>query len=194
MPGSHCRSAPKMDAIDASAESAKVPNAPGSTTRSLGFIGGPEGSPPAAAYLDRQPGISGRIGEADSAQPTRDGPCHGRLGLWPGLGPHFAAVMRMCGALRTFGLGCTLPRGAAHTFQACNLMRTARVQCTDCIQPCDSELSKCSVRDSPLRLALAAIPGAAAQSREQTTVVLRFDLARSLSCLSDTTADVDDRT
>ena len=73
-------------------------------------------------------GISGRIGEADSAQPTRDGPCHGRLGFWPGLGPYFAAVMRMRGALRTFGLGCTLPRGAAHTFQACNLTRTARVQ------------------------------------------------------------------
>ena len=30
--------------------------------------------------------------------------------------------------------------------------------------------------------------------REQTTVVLRFDLARGLSCLSDTTANVDDRT
>ena len=104
------------------------------------------------------PGISGRIGEADSAQPTREGPCHGRLGFWPGLGPYFAAVMRMRGALRTFGLGCTLPRGAAHTFEACNLKRTARVQCTDCIQ-CDSELSKCSVRDSPLRLALASIPG-----------------------------------
>ena len=72
------------------------------------------------------------------------------------------------------------PRGAAHTFEACNLTRTARVQCTDCIHPCGSELSKCSVRDSPLRLALAAIPGAAAQSSEQTTVVLRFDLARSL--------------
>ena len=56
-----------------------------------------EGSPPAAAYiyLDRQPGISGRIGEADSAQPTRDGPSHGRLGFWPGRGPYFAAVMRM---------------------------------------------------------------------------------------------------
>ena len=41
----------------------------------------PEGSPPAAAFLDRQPGISGRIGEADSAQPTRNGPCHTRLGF-----------------------------------------------------------------------------------------------------------------
>ena len=88
-----------------------------------------------------------------------------------------------------FGLVCALPGGAAHTFEACNLTRTARVQCTDCIQPCDSELSKCSVRDSALRL--ASIPGAAAQSREQATVVLRFDLARSLSCLSDTTANVD---
>ena len=68
------------------------------------------------------------MGEADAAQTTRDGPCHGRLGFWPGLGPYFAAVMRMRGALRTFGLGCTLPRGAAHTFQACNLTRTARVQ------------------------------------------------------------------
>ena len=109
-----------------------------------------------------QPGISGRIGEADSAQPTRNGPCHGRLGFWPGLGPYFAAVMRMRGALRTFGLGCTLPRGAAHTFEACNLTRTARLQCTDCIQPGDSDLSKCSVRDSPLRVALASIPGATA--------------------------------
>jgi hypothetical protein len=81
-----------------------------------------------AAYLERQPGISGRIGEADSAQPTWDGPCHGRLGFWPGLGPHIAATMRMRGALRTFGLGCTLPRGAAHTFQAYNQTRTARVQ------------------------------------------------------------------
>ena len=41
----------------------------------------PEGSPPAAAFLDRQPGISGRIGEADSAEPTRNGPCHTRLGF-----------------------------------------------------------------------------------------------------------------
>ena len=132
---------------------------PGPTTRSLDLGEVPEGKPPAAAYLDGQPGISGRMGEADAAQTTRDGPCHGRLGFWPGLGPYFAAVMRMRGALRTFGLGCTLPRGAAHTFEACNLERTARVQCTDCIQPCDSELSKCSVRDSPLRLALASIPG-----------------------------------
>jgi hypothetical protein len=36
--------------------------------------------------------------------------------------------------------------------------RYAQVQCTDCIQPCDSELSKCSVRDSPLR---PLFPGAA---------------------------------
>ena len=104
--------------------------------------------------------------------------------------------MRMRGALRTFGLGCTLPRGAAHTFEACNLTRTARLQCTDCIQPGDSDLSKCSVRDSPLRVALASIRvlRPSAQSREQTTVVWRFDLARSLNCLSDTTANVDDRT
>ena len=130
-----------MGTIDASVYYAKVPIAPGPTTRSLGFIGGPEGSPSAAAFLDGQPGISGRIGEADSAQPTGNGPCHGRLGFWPGLGPYYAAVMRMRGALRTFGLGCTLPRGAAHTFEACNLTRTARVQCTDGIQPCESKLS-----------------------------------------------------
>ena len=128
--GSHGRSGPKVGAIDASTKSAKVPIAPGPTTRSLDLGEVPEGtgSPPAAAFLDRQPGISGRIGEADSAQPTRDGPCHGRLGFWPGLRPYFAAVVRMRGAVRTFGLGCTLPRGAAHTFQACNLTRTARVQ------------------------------------------------------------------
>jgi hypothetical protein len=70
--------------------------------------------------------------------------------------------VRMRGAVPTFALGCTLPGGAAHTFEACNLTRTARAQCKDCIQPCDSELLKCSVRDSPLRLALAAIPDAAA--------------------------------
>ena len=82
------------------------------------------------------------------------------MGGWAfGLDSYFAAVMRMRGALRTFGLGCALPRGAAHTSEAYNLTRTARVQCT---QPCDSELSKCSVRDSPLRVALASIPGATA--------------------------------
>ena len=76
-----------MGAIDASTKSAKVPIAPGPTTRSLGFIEGPEGGPAAAAYLDGQPGISGRLGEAVSAQPTRNGPCHRRLGfgLDPGL-------------------------------------------------------------------------------------------------------------
>ena len=47
----------------------------------------------------------------------------------------------MRGAVRTFGLGCTLPGGAAHTFEACNLTRTARVQWKDCIQPCESKLS-----------------------------------------------------
>ena len=85
--GSHGRSGPKVGAIDASTKSAKVPIAPGPTTRSLGFIEGPEGGPAAAAYLDGQPGISGRMGEADSAQPTRNGPCHRRLGfgLDPGL-------------------------------------------------------------------------------------------------------------
>jgi hypothetical protein len=57
----HGRSRPKVGAIDAPVYSANVPNAPGSTTRILGFIGGPEGRPPAAAYLDRQPGISGWI-------------------------------------------------------------------------------------------------------------------------------------
>ena len=104
--------------------------------------------------------------------------------------------MRMRGALRTFGLGCTLPRGAAHTFEACNLTRTARVQCTDCIQPCESKLSNVAfgTRRSGLRLPLFRVPRPSAQSREQTTVVLRFDLARSLNCLSDTTANVDDRT
>ena len=81
--GSHRRSRPKMGAIDAPTYCAEAPIAPGPTTRSLRFIGGPEGSPPAAAYLDRQPGISGRIGEADSAQPTRNGPCHTRLGFGP---------------------------------------------------------------------------------------------------------------
>ena len=40
-----------------------------------------EGSPPAATFLDRRPGISGRIGEADSAQPTRNDAHHGRLGF-----------------------------------------------------------------------------------------------------------------
>ena len=81
-----------------------------------------------------------------------------------GSGMLRVTVMRMRGAVRTFGLGCTLPGGAAHTFEACNLnlTRTARAQCTDCIQPYDSELLKCSVRDSPLRLALAVIPDAAA--------------------------------
>ena len=85
--GSHGRSGPKAGAIDASTKPAKVPIAPGPTTRSLGFIEGPEGGPAAAAYLDGQPGISGRMGEADSAQPTRNGPCHRRLGfgLDPGL-------------------------------------------------------------------------------------------------------------
>ena len=121
-----------------------------------------EGSPPAAAFLDRQPGILGRICEADSAQSTRNGPCHTRLGFGLDSGLNFAAVVRMRGAVRTFGLGCTLPRGAAHTFEACNLTRTAQVQCTDCIQPCESKLSKCSVRNSPLRLALASILDAAA--------------------------------
>jgi hypothetical protein len=123
--------------------------------------------------------------------------------------------MRMRGAVRTFGLGCTLPASAsggaaAHTFESCNLTvltHTARAQCRDCIQPYDSKLLKCSVRDSPLRLALAAIESGCRGGHrhevvstgrhgasEQATVVLRFDLARSLSCLSDTTANVDDRT
>jgi hypothetical protein len=86
--------------------------------------------------------------------------------------------------------------GAAHTFEACNLTRTARVQWKDCIQPCDSKLSNVAfgTRRSGLRLPLFWMPRASAQSREQTTVVLRFDLARSLNCLSDTTANVDDRT
>ena len=85
--GSHGRSGPKAGAIDASTKPAKVPIAPGPTTRSLGFIEGPEGGPAAAAYLDGQPAISGRMGEADSTQPTRNGPCHRRLGfgLDPGL-------------------------------------------------------------------------------------------------------------
>jgi hypothetical protein len=65
--GSHGRSGPKVGAIDASSKSAKVPIAPGPTSRSLDLGEAPEGRPPAAAYLDRQPGISGRIGEADSA-------------------------------------------------------------------------------------------------------------------------------
>ena len=78
----------------AKAEFAMVPITPGPTTRSLDLGEVPEGKPPAAAYLDGQPGISGRMGEADAAQTTRDGPCHGRLGFWPGLGPYFAAVMR----------------------------------------------------------------------------------------------------
>ena len=129
-----------MGAIDASGLSAKVPIAPGPATRSLDLGEVPEGSPPAAAFLDRQPGISGRIGEADSAQPTRNGPCHTRLGFGLDSGLNFAAVVRMRGAVRTFGLGCTLPGGAAHTFEACNLTRTARVQWKDCIQPCDSKL------------------------------------------------------
>jgi hypothetical protein len=87
--------------------------------------------------------------------------------------------MRMRGAVRTFGLGCALlltrslslssslaveARERPH-FEACNLTRTARAQCRDCIQPCDSlsELLKLerSVRE-PLRLTLAAIPDAAA--------------------------------
>ena len=104
----------------------------------------------------------------------------------------------MRGAVRTFGLGCNPSGGAAHTFEACNLTRTARVQWKDCIQPCDSKLSNVAfgARRSGLRLPLRLfwMPRALAQSREQTTVVLRFDLARSLSCLSDTTANVDDRT
>ena len=44
----------------------------------------PEGSPPAAAaFRDRQGSgdIGPNIGEADSAQPTRNGPCHTRLGF-----------------------------------------------------------------------------------------------------------------
>ena len=44
----------------------------------------PEGGPRlphSSEHLDRQPGISGRIGEADSAQPTRNDPCHIRLGF-----------------------------------------------------------------------------------------------------------------
>ena len=46
-----------------------------------------KGGPATAAYLDGQPAISGRMGEADSTQPTRNGPCHRRLGfgLDPGL-------------------------------------------------------------------------------------------------------------
>ena len=95
-------------------------------------------------------------------------------------------------------LGCTLPGGAAHTFEAYNLTRTAQVQCTDFIQPCDSESSNVAFGTcrSGLRLPRFRVPRPSAQSREQTTVVLRFDLARSLSCLrlSDTTTNVDDRT
>ncbi len=42
-----------------------------------------EGSPfgPAAAFLDGQPGISGRIGEADTAPRTRNDARHTRLGF-----------------------------------------------------------------------------------------------------------------
>ncbi len=72
-------------------------------------------------------------------------------------------------------------------FEACNLTRTARVQWKDCIQPCDSKLSNVAfgTRRSGLRLPLFWMPRPSAQSREQTTVVSRFDLARGLSCLSD---------
>ena len=102
----------------------------------------------------------------------------------------------MRGAVRTFGLGCNPSGGAAHTFEACNLTRTVRVQWKDCIQPCDSKLSNVAfgTRRSGLRLPLFWMPRPSAQSREQATVVLRFDLAHSLNCLSDTTANVDDRT
>ena len=145
-----------------SVQSAKDPIALGPVTRSLDLDEAPEGSPPAAAFLERQPGISGRFGEADSAQPTRNCPCHTRLGF--GLDSGLISPRWCACAMRyaRFGLGCTLPKGAAHTLEACNLTRTARVQCKDCIQPCDSELSNCSVRDSPLRPALAAILDAAA--------------------------------
>jgi hypothetical protein len=44
-----------------------------------------EGSPSAAAFLDGQPGISGRIREACrlglTGRPAADSPCHTRLGL-----------------------------------------------------------------------------------------------------------------
>jgi hypothetical protein len=42
-----------------------------------------EGNPPAASFLDRRParGKSGRIGEEDSAQPTRNDARHGRTGF-----------------------------------------------------------------------------------------------------------------
>ncbi len=89
------------------------------------------------------------------------------LGLDSGLiSPRWRAVVRMRGAVRTFGLGCTLPGGAAHTFEACNLTRTARVQWKDRIQPCDSKLSNVAssseLAAQPEACAFASILDAAA--------------------------------
>ncbi len=70
-----------MGAIDASTYYAKFPIAPGPTTRSLDLGEVPEGSPPAATFLDRRPGISGRMGEADSAKPSRNDARHTRQGF-----------------------------------------------------------------------------------------------------------------
>ncbi len=54
---------------------------------------------PPCAFLDGQPGTSVRISEADSASPTRNGPCHTRLGFGLDSGLNFAAVVRMRGAV-----------------------------------------------------------------------------------------------
>ena len=160
------------------------------------FGRGPRRQPPGRriprqAAGDIGPNRRGRLGPTDPQWP---------LPYPAGLWALTRALFRRGGAHAWCGTHVWswlhLPGGAAHTFEACNLTRTARFQWKDCIQPCDSKLSNVAfgTRRSGLRLPLFWMPRASAQSREQTTVVLRFDLARSLSRLSDTTAKVDDRT